>query len=150
MVKTVYRSSKRRGGYTILEVLIALVIFAVTMLGLYYTTIIVYKQSTSNLARKEAVSIAQEELERIRTMPFQDIKVSFLNPSGLTNCDPNNPNASIERQIRNTNIKFGKYFKVIDISPNLKEVTLTVCWKLRGKDHKYQVKTIVRNEGLNP
>jgi len=135
-----------RKGFTIIEILVALTILAVVLLGLYYSLIVSYKYSVANILRDEAIKIAQGEMERVRTMPFDNVTQNQLNPPGLSSCNTLYPSGFIERQVRSQKFKFGEYFQVSDISQNLKQVTLTVCWKYRGKDHRYTVESIIRKE----
>ena len=137
---------RSRKGFTIVEVLVALTIFAIMLLGLYYSLIVSYKYSVANLLRDEAIRVAQEEMERLRIISFDNVTQNQLNPPRLIECNATDPQASIERQIRNSRFRFGKYFEVSIIDQNLKRVKLTVCWRYRGTKHQYSVESVIRKE----
>ena len=50
----------KRQGFTLIEVLVALVILAIMLLGLYYSLIVSYKYSISNILRDEAVKLLKK------------------------------------------------------------------------------------------
>ena len=137
------KSALLNKGFTLIETIVALVIFSIAILGILASIITVYKHSIRNLIRTEAIEVAREELNKVKLMEFEDITPDKLNPKNLKSCNPNDPRASIKRQIRNYQISFGRFFKVDLINQNLKKVTVIVCWKYKGKDYKYSATTLV-------
>ena len=140
--------SKSKKGFSLIESLIALFVFLVAILGIFSTLNLSYKTNISNIVMSEAVKVAQQEINKVRTLPFDNVTNSYLNPPGLSSCDPSNPDASIKRQIRNFTISYGKYYEVRQLSPNIKEVKLTVCWEYQGKNHNYVITTIISKGAL--
>lgn len=76
----------RKEGFTLIEVLVAMVIMAVILLGSMAAISLSYRQNLENSIRDEAVKVAQEQLEEYRN-------------SGA--CD-----ASVVRQFRNFTVSF--------------------------------------------
>ena len=140
--------NKPRNGFSLIEALIALFVFLVAILGIFSTLNLSYKTNMSNLVMSEAVKVAQQEINKVKTLPFDNVTDSYLNPPGLSSCDPSNPNASVKRQIRNLTISYGRYYEVRQLSPNIKEVKLTVCWDYQGKKHDYVITTIISKGAL--
>ena len=137
------RSALLNKGFTLIETIVALVIFSIAILGILASIITVYKHSIRNLIRTEAIEVAREELNKVKLMEFEDITPDKLNPENLKSCNPNDPRASIKRQVRNYQISFGRFFKVDLINQNLKKVTVIICWEYKGKDYKYSATTLV-------
>ena len=95
MEENVYLSRSKK-GFSLIESLIALFIFLVAILGIFSTLNLSYRTSISNIIMSEAVKIAQQEINKVRTLPFDNVTNSYLNPPGLSSCDPSNPDASIK------------------------------------------------------
>ena len=147
MEKSAYHG-KKRNGFSLVEVLVALFIFLVAILGIFPTLNLSYKTNVSNIIMSEAVKVAQQEINRVKSLPFDNVTDTNLNPPGLSSCDPSNVNASIKRQIRNFTISYGKYFEVKLLSPTIKEVKLTICWNYQGKKHEYVITTVISKGAL--
>lgn len=87
--------SKWRGtrGFTLLEVLIALVILAVGMLGIAQMLLIAHKSNGSNYIRQNAVQSAYDILEHIRANRQAAINGSYNVSNLVDNGAPTIPNA---------------------------------------------------------
>jgi len=124
--------TKSKEGYTLVETLIAMFIFAILLLGLLAGLIATYDFSTRNLIRDEAIKIAQETLEKYRYKNFDDI---------------NSENKTVTRQIRNNNITFNVSTTVTDeVAGEMKRVTAYISWNYKGKNYSYQIETLIRKE----
>lgn len=129
-------------GYTIIEVLIALVIFAVALLGLFAASSVIISNNLLNLERNTAINIASESLELARNSP--NLNQFSLN-NGTLSCEDSLNKCTVKRPIRSIPFCFGRYYKVIPVtgSSNLKKVIVEVCWKHKGKLKKITDETIV-------
>ncbi len=129
-------------GFTLIEVLISMFLFSITMLGMLSGFISQKKIIAMNSYRDIAVELANDEITRIRSENF-DSAVSICSSS----CDPQStdPDCFILRSYRNENVKFGKSIQIATGSnPDLKDVTVTICWKVYGKDSSYSMGSIIR------
>lgn len=123
---------RNRNGFTIIELLIAMALFAYLLITMLYGYIFAYRLSFENLLKAESARVGQEVLENLRNTPYDSI-VEKCVP-----CDPNSNNngCKYQRQIRNANVNFGIQIGVIPDQNNyrVKRVTITVCTKY--VDHK--------------
>ncbi len=63
-----------RTGFTIIEVLVALIVLAVGLLGLAGTTVLIVRQTTlADVASDRSVAL-QSTIERIRATPFDSVE----------------------------------------------------------------------------
>lgn len=60
-------------GFTIIEVIIAIVILAVGLLGMGGTTVLVVKQTTLADVTTERATALQSTIERLRALPFDSV-----------------------------------------------------------------------------
>lgn len=124
-----------KSGFTILEVVIAMFIFAVLLLGLLAGYLKTYQIQTLNEMRNEAIKIAQEEIEKYRIQDFDSI------PNTNIECSFGN---SITRQIRKTYINFTIGRRITeDIPDSVKRIEVTVCWNFKGKQYSYTVSSLI-------
>lgn len=86
---------RQRHGMTMVEVLIALVILLMVALALMRTAIVSIEANTRNMLRDEAGAVAEEILDRMRSVQFEQVMPN-ANPLDFTylNCDdpPNDQN----------------------------------------------------------
>ena len=66
------QQSEHQGGFTLVEIMIALVVFSVIMLGLAAGLIAATKTNRQNVLRDEALRLAEEELSRLNGELFTD------------------------------------------------------------------------------
>jgi len=126
-------------GYTLVEVLVALLMFSVTLLGLFAAVSAVVSNSLLMLERTEAVSILTESLELARNSS----DATALN-SGFQSCAESLSNCALRRRIKNLNVCFGRFYRAFPVNgTSLKRVSVEVCWKNRGRLLKVLGETIV-------
>jgi len=63
----------RRGGFTMVEVIIAIIILAVGLMGMAGTTALVVRQITLADVATERSAAVQTTLERLRALPFDSV-----------------------------------------------------------------------------
>lgn len=124
-----------RQGFTLIEVMVALLIMAIGLLASLAGIMTAVNYNLGNDLRNEALKIAQEQQEAVRSMPY--INVAPLNGT----------NQTIQRQ-------FGKAQRDFVLSwitqptvlggNNVQRVTLTVSWALKNKAYSYVSDTLVR------
>ena len=139
-------SLKRRGGFTIVETLIALAIATIVFLGLLAALLYAKKYNMSKACQYEAVRALHEKLEEIAKMDYADITPALNN--GATSCQDalDNRKNYITRYVGNLKVDYGLYYDINeDTTLELKKVNLEVCWRYRDKLHQVSGTTIVRN-----
>lgn len=121
-------------GFTLLEVLVAIVILSVGLLGMASLTgsIIGYNQFADNVTT--ATTLAQDKIEELKNTSYDDISVD---PDTVTENDidaDGNPGGIYDRET-----------KVDNNSPatNTKTITVTVTWNWKGTAKEVVLKTII-------
>jgi type IV pilus assembly protein PilV len=120
---------RSRFGFTLVEVLVAMLILVVGMLGSLIGVMAASDHNLGNSLRNEAMRIAQEHLEDIRTGPFLSIAPAV---------------SLVQRQIRKSSYTFTATTGV-QTSGTLRQVTVTVQWSYKGRSRSYVAETIVRS-----
>ncbi|MBE0425161.1 MAG: prepilin-type N-terminal cleavage/methylation domain-containing protein [Nitrospirae bacterium] len=138
------------GGFTLVEVLIALVVTLVVFLALMQTALVGIDSNMINILRDEAVSIADERMSAHRNVSFDDILLTD------TNGAPNNPgnfvaDTTIQRDVRNiNNFPFTSMKRIDDLNDDNKLVEIQITWEWKektvanGDPYTHTISTIVR------
>ena len=132
---------KNNGGMTLVEVLVAMAIVFIVFLGMSSAGLVVLDQNIRNSQRDEAVSIAEMELENVRTLSFAAIADN---------------NYVATRKIRGLNVAYNVATTVANpngstpaTDPNNRRVTVGVTWSRienqQTKTYNHTVLTIVRS-----
>ena len=132
---------KNNRGMTLVEVVVATAIIFIVFLGMSSAGLVVLDQNIKNSQRDEAVSIAEMELEDVRTLPFTTIA---------------NDNHVATRRIRGLNVAYNVVRTVANpngstpaTDPNNRLVTVNVTWNRienqQAKTYNHSVLTIVRS-----
>lgn len=105
---------RREGGFSLLEIMIAMSIFAVVALGLAQLQISVVKQRIEAKKYSKAMFYAEELMEKVRMTPFNSV-----NTTGMSSTIPvSSPDNSIYERSLTT-----------DSASTVKLVTVKVKWK---------------------
>lgn len=130
---------KNNAGMTLVELLVAVAITFIIFLGLSNAGLVVLDQNIKNSQRDEAVSVADNVMQQVRNIPFDNLVL------GTT---PDN----VSRQIRGINQQYSVTTTVAAIDPlNAavgRQVTVNVAWSRfeygQLKPYSHQIMTIVR------
>lgn len=125
-------------GFTLIEVLVSLVIFAVALLGMLAAMINIKGINIRNSIRDEAIKASQEIFNGLRNSTYASIGNQGSNP-----CDPADNSTSFTRQLRSFNVLFGRTDNVT-VGTIMKQVDLTLCWEYKGKPYFYKNSTLIR------
>ena len=77
-------SKRARHGFTLVELIIAIVILVVGVLGLASTAAVVMKQITASSMQTRAAMTAQSRLERLRSIPCAQMAAGTATSNGVT------------------------------------------------------------------
>jgi Tfp pilus assembly protein PilV len=125
---------------TLVEVIVAMAIVFIVFLGMSSAGLVVLDQNIKNSQRDEAVSVAETEMEDVRSIPFAAIA---------------NDNHVVYRQIRGMNVGYSVARTVANpngttpaTDPNNRRVTVSVTWNRienqQTKTYNHTILTIVR------
>ena len=108
---TVMNFQKKSGGFTLLEILIALIIFSIGILALATLTVTATKTGSYGGRMTEAVTFAQDKLEELKTNSWDKIV------SGM------------DQETGPTGMYYTRNWKVLEKETrNLKTVSITIEW----------------------
>jgi type IV pilus assembly protein PilV len=139
--------SDKDKGFTLIEVMIALVVMLFVFLALLQTALLSIDSNMRNVLRDEAVRIAEERMNEARNLSFDSL-ASDTNPLPANSCPNGFPTEGelIEREFRNiASFDFCTNVTVDDLDSDNKQVTITVGWVWKGEDYTHSITTIVRN-----
>jgi prepilin-type N-terminal cleavage/methylation domain-containing protein len=121
-------------GMTLIEVLVALVLSFVIVIGLSSTGIFVLNENIRNTMRDEAVGVAEMSMEEARNTVFANLTTL--------------PSASVVRQVRGYTVPYTVTRTVTNLDADNRQVVINVSWTRtddRGtRSYAHQVATIVR------
>ncbi|UCG78222.1 MAG: prepilin-type N-terminal cleavage/methylation domain-containing protein [Nitrospirota bacterium] len=148
--------NRNNKGFTLVEMLIAMVIILVAMMGLYKTVIVAIEGNTRTLLRNEGTKLAEQIINEIRGLPYDDI-------TAMTPWDATTWNAALgyvpplDRKMRKMNAQYAIVVNVTENAP-LKTVNVIVGWDFKRentneiltnvtqKEFETSISTIVRTQ----
>lgn len=129
-------------GFTLIEVLFALSIILITMLGLYKVTEMSMMTNMRNLIRDEGVKVAQEVINRIKAEPFSSITTGQWQPDDFAALGYQN--AEVTRNFRGFSVTYNLAATVTDYSNEVKQIDVTVTWPYKGVNYSHTISSMVR------
>ena len=108
-------------GFSLIEALIAVIILAIVSVLMVQGVSMARRAYSSNKIKTEATALANQEIEKIRSMSFSDIGIVSGNPPGTLELQNSSGIFTIDRSISwltGSNNKI-KQVKIIVSSPNL-------------------------------
>ena len=133
-----------RDGFSLIEVLIALTILAVGLLGIALLQITAVKGNAMANETALATLYAQNRMERFRRIPFDNI-VSSTGIDGTTQ-EPNfavlPTTSGIEKTTTKKGVVIYRVWSVVNTSSTLKTISVWACWvDDKGKWHTARMAT---------
>ncbi len=136
MVQAVLTGKK---GFTLIEVLFALSIILITMLGLYKVTEMSMMTNMKNVIRDEGVKVAQEVMNRMLTLPVDKLTTGTWGESDFGSIGY--ANAKVTRNFRNFSVTYS-LSATVNTYYNVKEITLSVTWPYRGVNYTHTMSSM--------
>ena len=122
----------RSKGYTLLEVLVALVISSIGLLGLAQLQIVATRSNSFSNHITTGITLAKDQLEVFRNLQYDHPQLVAGN-----HIDPGNPFTS------QTGISYNRRWTVaVDGTTNLRTITITVAWPAASESHSVQFTTV--------
>lgn len=125
MRQIVKRNNK---GFTLTEVLVAITILTIGMLGALEGLLLYTQYNLNNLCRDESVKIAEQKMNELRNISYISLT------SGST---------TVRKKIKNFERDFNIEWSVTAISPNSSSVEVTVKWNIMNKEYSHAVRSII-------
>ena len=139
-------------GFSLIEIIIAVLILGLIVLSIYELFIISLKINESNKARVGALALANLEIELIRNLSYIDIGTAGGIPSG--DLDPikttiyNNINYTVKTDIRYIDDPYDGLIPVDLLNTDYKKVKIAVEWLEKNNIRTVDLTTIVVPEGM--
>lgn len=153
MAETLKKKKLGKEGFTLLEVLIAVVVLAFGLLAIGQMQIIAIRFNAQSRDATEATTLAKDALEFFKTISFNDENLDDTNPDNngdLTDEDPDNADHIDANHPFNSDDtpvgKFGLLWNVAD-GVGIKSVMVIVSW-LSGPNRilrQVQFPTVIAN-----
>ncbi|MGQ9745071.1 MAG: type IV pilus modification PilV family protein [Dissulfurimicrobium sp.] len=121
----------RDKGFSLVELMIAMFIFMIAMLGILAGLNSVIANNKTNVLRDEAINVAEEEMNRLKGLPFNSIVSG--NPGSVT------------RNIRSGTITYNLNDTVTAITTNIKRIDVAVAWSDKAVNYQHTISSIVVN-----
>jgi prepilin-type N-terminal cleavage/methylation domain-containing protein len=128
-------NARNSNGLTLIEMMVALAILLIVLLGLYHAAILSIDSSVRNLLREEALRVASDEMNLYRNTQF-----ALINPGAI-------PRVTRMRNLRNiVNQRFFVDTTVTAPSTEIKQISIMVTWdwkeRTEGGGNPYTFNTI--------
>ncbi len=127
-------------GFTLVEVMIALVVSLLVFLALMQTALVGIDSNMKNVLRDEAVRIAEMKMNEERNKDFNKLRAGTFSES-------------ITRNIRNVqNFSFTVNRTITDLNTDNKQINITVIWEWKentianGNPYTHVINTILRKQ----
>ncbi|MDH4162691.1 MAG: prepilin-type N-terminal cleavage/methylation domain-containing protein [Nitrospirota bacterium] len=138
MGQTVLRNSK---GVSLIEVLIAILLLAIVSLAILQSSLIAYRQTTTNQLREEALRVAEETVNAMRALAFTQSLMASELTAGVK------APTTVLRSLRGYQVSYTVQRTVTDLgtAPDLtaKQIEVTVSWQYRGQTYTHAVTSIL-------
>lgn len=139
-------------GFTLVEVMIALVVLLLVSLALMQTALVGIDSNMRNVLRDEAVGIAEMRMNEARNLPFTSTVDNLISDTGSlagANCPTGFPATGvlIQRNLKNiTNFDFCTNRAVTPFGTDTKQINITVGWRWKGEGYTHSIATIRKIE----
>ena len=155
MQRTVTKKSEK--GFSLIELLIAIVILTIATLGLLQALSHYIQINMDNAMRNEAMRITEERMEQIRGLKFADTPDDELVPDDGSSV-PNSAQlpTTVSRSIRKLTIPYTVRttisrlsFRSDGVTPNSKAIQVLVTWRSKGTtgtQHQHSAATVITRE----
>ena len=128
---------KKGAGFTLIEVMIALTVLLIGMLGIAAMLVTSIDANENNKRSTEATYLVEQQLEIFRGAPYSAV-------AGMTSTDTNNNTYINARGDKLTDLPciYTRIWTVLPNPGNTKTITVTVNWKYKGQPHSVSLASV--------
>jgi len=120
-------------GFTIVELLVSLVLLLFISLALMQTALVSMDATTKNMIRDEGIQVAQQKLDQLRNVPYDDLRSVY-----------NGTSSTVTRKLRNINQKYAvtNTISTPGSSVAIVRMSVFVSWTWRGEIYNTTLSTV--------
>jgi prepilin-type N-terminal cleavage/methylation domain-containing protein len=147
MVNRMREHSRKKGGFSLIEVLITIFILGVVCITLISVFIYGFNllQKTKKVAM--ATEIAQAEVEFYRNTPYATIRaISLGSPQNLL---PESQTLLAQPEYFANGQGSSTFESVVGGDENIRKLTVQITWTYRGQQQEKNVVTYIASSGIN-
>jgi prepilin-type N-terminal cleavage/methylation domain-containing protein len=116
-------------GFTLVEVLVAIVILFISMMAVLHALGLSVEHNMKNIIMDEAVRISEQKMNELRNTPIASLASATQSP--------------IPRTFRNVTINYNVNWIVENLSADSRAIQVLVQWRWKNIDHQHSATSIV-------
>jgi len=133
-------------GFTLIEMLVALVVIMVALLGLVQAALLGIDNNLKNLLRDEAVRIAEEQMNVLKSQPITNLTATTNKAIYTISGNP------LTRTFGNYVGRYAVYYTIVILTSNTTNIQVTVGWNYKhelppipviGTEYQYLITSVV-------
>jgi type IV pilus assembly protein PilV len=130
---------RKNSGFTLIEVMMAILILIIGMLGLLQAINLTMEVNLRNQVREEAVYVGAKVMNEMRGRGFDNISVASTPTQTCTY-----PTYQVPSRLRGVSRTYdvtrsSRVLSTVDSKPVTKELTVTVAWSYKGVTYQNRV-----------
>jgi len=127
-------NAKSNNGFSLIELLVAMVIIGISIIGLMEMSAVVMNNNLKNEIRNTAIEILSNHVSDLSSKPYDNVPVGVL--------------TKVETEaIRNYKEQFTIVDNITLLSSGYKNIASKISWNYRNKSYNYTTNTVVtKNE----
>ncbi len=134
-------------GVSLIEILFAVLLISIVGAALLTASTVSMSMNKRNEIRSEAVKIAEERMNQLRSLLFTDSTIdAALTATGGAIPDP--AGATVTRNIGNSTVTFNRMLTITDIGGGIiagsKQITVAVSWPYKGQTFNQSITTLLK------
>jgi len=129
---TVETVNQKNRGFTLIEVLVAIVILFISMMAVLHALGLSVEHNMKNIIMDEAVRLSEQKMNELRNMPITTLASSI--PSA---------ELPISRTFRNITIDYNVNWIVENLSADSRAIQVLIQWNWKNINHQHTATSIV-------